>query len=190
MFFIYPHAKFRVKIMILDFCLVVHQRPAHLGHSVPVCALLCTNGLHQWAVFAPQRALQYLLRKNSHTKFKTSRTIFCPNKIDIFRSTIKPILTLNSRPTIFNDFSNFLISKNRKYFFTQYFSFPPFFLDSYVFYLSTCKISGQNHDIGFLHALVLLLCHGVPTCALLCANGLHIKATVCLPVHQWPAPVG
>ena len=94
--------------------------------SRPQCACLCTNGLHQWAVFAPQRAVQRLLGKNSRTKFRTSRTIFCPKKIDVFRSTIKPIPTRNSRRTIFYDFSKFLNSKNRKYFFTQYFSFPLF----------------------------------------------------------------
>ena len=102
MIFIYPHAKFRVKIMTLDFymrwcccCAMVCPHVPCCAQmactSRPQCACQCTNGLHQWADFAPQRALQCLLRKNSCTKFKTSRTIFCPNKIDIFRSTIKPI---------------------------------------------------------------------------------------------------
>ena len=132
MIFIYPHAKFRVKIMTLDFymrwcccCAMVCPHVPCCAQmactSRPQCACQCTNGLHQWADFAPQHAIPRLLGKNSRTKFKTSHTIFCPNKIDIFRSTIKPIPIRNSHPTIFYDFSKFLISKNRKYFFTQYF---------------------------------------------------------------------
>ena len=184
MIFVYPQAKFRVQITNFDFCMHLCCYCATVCPHVPCCApmactsrpqcaCLCTNGLHQWVVFAPQRAIQCLLEKNFRTKFKTSRTIFCPKKIHIFRSTIKPIPTRNSRRTIFYDFSKFLNSKNRKYFFTQYFSFPFFFLDSYDFSLPTSKISGQNHKLQFLHAMVLLLCHDVPTCALLCTNGLH-----------------